>query len=341
MEEKVRKKSELILGGSILVPKGFRPPFRLSRSTAGPGAGSGSIAFEFDGMRVKKSISYENGDFELHENDGRISITKKGEPFIDDVTIIPIIFHSPNHAFFNLSQQCIFRCAFCTTPLLGNDAVKGLSDDKIVRMIREAEKDVPIPSVALTSGVEGSVQASAERMASCVRVLRKEFPEKTIGVEPYVETKGQIDLLKAAGADEFKLNREAARKDIFDRVCLGMDHDNILMMLRYAVSVFGKGKVSSNVIYGLGETDDDVIEEMERLASIGCIPGLRALRTNERTIENLRKVLGDVVPVDAERTVRLAAEQKRIMEKHGLTVKTFKTMCFECQCCDIVPFIDV
>ena len=341
MEEKVRKKAELILGGNILVPKDFRPPFRLSRSTAGPGAGSGSIAFEFDGMRVKKSISYEKGDFELHDEKGKMSITRKGKPFIDGVKMIPIIFHSPNHAFFNMSQQCIFRCAFCTTPLLGNDAVKGLSDDKIVAMIRETEKDLPIPSVALTSGVEGSVQASVERIASCVKALRREFPDKTIGVEPYVDTKEQIDLLKAAGADEFKLNRETARKDLFEKVCPGMGYDNILKMLRHAVSVFGKGKVSSNVIFGLGETDSDVIKEMERLASFGCIPGLRALRVNERTMAALKNAVGDIVPITAERIVRLAAEQKRIMMKHSLTVKTFKTMCFECQCCDIVPFIDV
>jgi biotin synthase-related radical SAM superfamily protein len=341
MEEKVRKKAELILGGNVLVPKGFRPPFRLSRSTAGPGAGAGSVAFEFDGMRVKKSISQESGDFELRDNDGKMSITRKGEPFIDDVRMIPIIFHSPNHAFFNLSQRCIFRCAFCTTPLLGNDAVKDLSSEKIVAMIRDFEKTAPIPSVALTSGVDGSVRSSVERMASCVRILRKEFPDKIIGVEPYTDTEEQIDLLRAAGADEFKLNREAARKDIFEKVCPGLNYDNVFEMLRYAVSVFGKGRVCSNVIYGLGEADSDVTEEMERLASIGCIPGLRALRTNAMTAATLRNILGDVAAVDAERAVRLAEEQRRIMTSHGLTTGTFRTMCFECQCCDIVPFVDV
>jgi len=341
MEEKVRKKAELILGGNILVPKDFRPPFRLSRSTAGPGAGGGSIAFEFDGMRVKKSISYEKGDFELHDDNGNVSITKGGEPFIEKVRMIPVIFHSPNHAFFNLSQRCIFKCAFCTTPLLEGDATKNLTSEKIVAMIRETEKNVRIPFIAITSGVEESVQTSLEKMVSCVKVLRREFPDKIIGVEPYVDTKDQIDLLRSAGADEFKLNREAARKDIFEKVCPGLDHDNILKLLEYAVSVFGKGKVSSNVIFGLGETDDDIMEEMERLASIGCIPGLRALRSNDMTINVLNGVLGHIVPADAERAVRLAEEQKRIMIGHGLTTKTFRTMCFECQCCDIVPFVDV
>ena len=341
MEEAVRKKAELILGGDILIPLDFVMPFRLSRSTAGPGAGKGSAVFGFNGMRVKKAVSTKNGDFELHSDGDDLSLWKDGKLFLDDVTIEPVIFHSPNHAFFNLDQRCMFRCLFCVSPLLDHDITKGLTDEKIVEMIRKADERSHVPAIALTSGVIESVQSSSDRMAECVRHLHSRFPDKTIGVEPYVNEKKQIDALFSAGADEFKLNIETATADIFRKVCPDLDRNNVFEMLAYAVTVFGKGKVASNLIYGLGESDSDIIEEMERLASIGCIPGLRALKINDTNRNQLENVLGMLEPVTEKRMIFLAKEQKGIMEKYGLTTETFDTMCFKCQCCDIVPFVNL
>jgi Lipoate synthase len=339
MEKDLNKKAEFILGGEVLLPKNYRPPFRLSRSTAGPGAGGSSMVFAFNGMRVKKTVSYDNGEFELLVKDTQLDIFKNGKMFLENVEIQPVIFHSPCHAFFNLDQNCMFRCIYCASPLLGKDITKNLTDEKIIEMIRSVDSETN--EIALTSGVVGSVQETVERMASCVKALRKAFPNKTIGVEPYVDTKEQIDLLKVSGADEIKLNRECARQDIFDIACPDLDYGGTLKMLRYAVSVFGKGHVASNIIYGLGENDSDVIEEMERLASIGVIPGLRALKISSRNKEKLTQFLGDLTPVSEDRMISLAESQKQVLLKYGLTTETFKTMCFECQCCDIVPFKDL
>ena len=96
MEEDLRRKAILTLGGGVLLPKGFTLPCRISHSTAGPGAGFGSFAFSFNGYRVKKSVSYETGEFELHEDrDGKLSLTHNGEPFIDSITIEPVVRHCP------------------------------------------------------------------------------------------------------------------------------------------------------------------------------------------------------------------------------------------------------
>jgi len=341
MEETVRKKAELILGGDILIPSDFVMPFRLSRSTAGPGAGKVSAVFEFNGMRVKKAVSSEKGEFRLKNDGGKLSIWKNDVLFLENVTIQPVVFHSPNHAFFNLDQRCMFRCVFCASPLLDRNITKDLTDEKITEMIRKEEKRSNIPAIALTSGVVGSIQESVDRMVACVERLHSEFPDKIIGVEPYVDRKEQIDALFDAGANEFKLNIETATEDIFKKVCPDLDRNSVFDMLSYAVKVFGKGRVASNLIYGLGETDGDVVKEMERLASIGCIPGLRALKITEVNRSQLENVLGKLEPVTWERMIFLANEQKEIMGKYGLTTETFETMCFKCQCCDIVPFVNL
>jgi hypothetical protein len=315
MEEdlRLRRKAELILGGGVRLPEGFRMPCRISRSTAGPGAGSGSAAFGFDGCRVKKSVSYDDGEFELVVSDGGYAMTRRGEPFLESVEIIPVVYHCPGQAFFNLDQRCIFKCAFCASPRLGHDATKGLTDDIIVDMVRKAEEVQDVPAIALTSGVVGSVEETVARFESCVRRLRSEFPDKTIGIEPYVETEDQIRRLKDAGADEIKINIETARDDTFAKVCPELDRAGIRECLRYAVSIFGRGKVASNVIYGLGETDGDIEEIVSSLADDGVVAGLRPLKHNPFNGGSLAGMLGAIEPNTAERAIRLAAMHRRIL----------------------------
>ena len=340
-EDLIVKKAELILGGPVKLPKDYKVPVRISRSTAGPGAGSRSIVFTFNGLRVKKAISYDEGDFELHSDRGTLFITKKGKPFLYEVKIQPVAFHCPEQAFFNLDQRCMFNCIFCASPLLDKDITKDLTDEKIVEMIKESLETQKIKSIALTSGVVGNTQETVDRFVSCIKKLRAAFPDMPIGVEPYVDSIEQIDSLHDAGATEIKINCETARKDIFEKACPELDYDNIFKMLEYAVSVFGKGAVASNVIYGLGENDDDVIEVMVRLGIRGIAPGLRTLKLTSMNKDNVIKSLGDIKPNTPERMIYLAKEQKEIFKKYGLDTRSFKTMCFECTCCDLVPFKDL
>ncbi|MCL2607285.1 MAG: radical SAM protein [Methanomassiliicoccaceae archaeon] len=339
-EDLIRKKTQLILGGDVLLPAGYKMPYRISRSTAGPGAGKRSAVFSFGGMRVKKGISYDAGEFELTDNDGMLSMTRNGEPFLNGIEIKPVVFHSPEQAFFNLDQRCKYNCKFCTSPLLKEDVTKTLTDEKIVEMIRNATEEQNVLSVALTSGVAESVNDTVDRMVSCVKAIRGEFPKIPIGVEPYADSEVQIKKLKDAGATEMKINLETPRKDIFEMICPELNYDRILKMLRYSVEIFGRGKVTTNLITGIGETDDDLAECMEMLASFGCAAGLRAIRLNDLNRENMENA-GVVFNMTEERMIRLVHLQKKIFFDNGLTTRTFDTMCFECGCCDLVPFRDL
>ena len=342
MEEDLRRKAILTLGGGVLLPEGFTLPCRVSHSTAGPGAGFGSFAFSFGGYRVKKSVSYDTGEFELHErDDGSLYLTHGGEPFIDSITIEPVVRHCPEQAFFNLDPRCIFHCAYCNSPLLDMSEDKHLSTERIMEMLRESVSMYDVKAVSFTSGVVGSVDDTVDRFVDVVRAVRSEYPEMPIGVEPYVSSREHIEMLRSVGADEIKLNIETPRKDIFERVCPELDYDGILGLLEDAVNVFGRGKVISNIIYGLGETDEDLERMMERLCSIGVIPGLRALRTNGINSSQLTEAIGHPEPVTAERALGLVRMQRSILERHGLTTMTSRTMCMECGCCDLVPFRDL
>jgi biotin synthase-related radical SAM superfamily protein len=340
-EDLIKKKAEFALGGGVRLPDGFVFPYRVSRSTAGPGAGSSSAVFSFGGHRVKKSISYESGEFELAEKDGRLSIRKEGMPFLEEVKIEPVVFHCPEQAFFNLDPRCVFNCAFCVSPKLSRDMNKGFTDEDIVMMTKKAMNEHKVVSVSLTSGVVGSVDEMIGRFVSCVSKLRKEFPELPLGVEPHVSKKEHIDALKAAGATEIKINIQSPNKGIFEKVCPKLDYDNTLGMLQYAVGVFGAGKVTSNVIFGMGETDEEMEELTEFLCSKGINPTFRALRMNPMNRGRLTAAVGELPPVEPDRAVKLAKMQKEKLLAHGLDTRDCRTMCMECTCCDLVPFRDL
>ena len=338
----LEKKAIIALGGPLRLPEDFQIPFRISRSTAGPGAGFPSIAISFNGLRVKKSITTAPSEFELVQNaDGSLSILRNGDSFLDNVELQPVIRHCPGQAFFNLDQRCENRCAFCSSPRLDPNDVKDMNADRILELIDESRSLYPFTSIALTSGVIGSVSETVERLARAVSSIRARYPDFVIGVEPYIDDVRQLKILKDAGTDEIKLNLQCANEKIFSRVCPDLDRDTIWRMLESAVAIFGKGSVTSNVIYGMGESDGDLTAIMEKLCSIGVIPGMRALRVNKYNRESLTEAIGVPVPVDPGYMVEIARRQRETMARYGLDTNTCHTMCLECGCCDIVPFRDL
>lgn len=337
MEADLKAKAELVLGGGVRLPEGFEIPVRLSRSTAGPGAGSGSLVFAFGGYRVKKPVSYEHGEFDLHVDGERLSLWRDGVVIADDVEIVPVGFHAPEQAFFTIDERCIFRCAYCASPHLDKSMSKGLTPEKVVSMIRDSPQRESIKAIAFTSGVVESVSHTVDLFVQFVRAAREAFPDLPIGVEPYVDDMCQISMLKEAGADEIKINVEAATPELFARVCPDLDYDSIPGMLREAVRVFGRGKVASNLIYGMGETDEELHAKIDELADMGILVNLRPLKVSMTNIDNLRQAGVEPVSVDTERALALSSYQSKAFARNGLDPRDSETMCFSCGCCDIIP----
>jgi biotin synthase-related radical SAM superfamily protein len=346
MEAKVspqiaKKKAELLAGGSIKISKDFRLPFLPSRSTAGPGAGSVGVVFAFGNTRAKKPISREVGEFELVDHDGELSIFRGGKRFITNVELVPTLLHAPSQAFVNIDHACVMGCKFCASPRLGHEITNDLTDEKIVAMVRDASKKEGFESVAFTSAVPESPGMTVRRMAGLVRKVREMLPDAPIGVEPYATRPDEVELLRDSGADEIKLNIESFDRDIFEKICPNRDFDTILHVINHSCEVFGSNRVCSNIIFGLGETDETILEGTKVLANMGAVATLRALRRNEYNIRGLEECLGPLAPVKADRMLKLAGEQKKILMSYGLTPLKFKTMCHSCLSCDLVPFWDV
>jgi biotin synthase-related radical SAM superfamily protein len=149
-------------------------------------------------------------------------------------------------------------------------------------------------------------------------------------------------MLYAAGADEIKINVETYDPEIFAIVCSELDYKNNLKMVKYAGKVFGENRACSNIIMGLGEKEETITKGAEALADWGVIATLRPLNLNPLIKSSLQEALNSKASrPSAEKLILHAVEHKEILEKKGLNVTKFRTMCLKCTGCDIIPQRDL
>jgi biotin synthase-related radical SAM superfamily protein len=365
-DEVAEKKAELINYGKIYIPKDFALPYYPSRSTAGPGAGKPGLVLGFNGTRVKLHIVRDDAtifslvrkkkrekvplDNETDATEPQIrrciqgapyQILKNGELFLNDVSLEPTLMHAPGQAFINITSDCIYNCSFCVSPDLSKKP-KECSVDRWIELILAHAKNRSLEAVAITSGVAESPHKTVLDMVKIIKAIREKLPEIPIGAEPYLTSNDDVDLLYNAGATELKINLETPNRELFNTICPGLDYDGIIQALLYSTSVFGRNQVCSNLIIGLGETDDEILSMVETLAAAGVVATLRAIRVNEFNEPKLTNALGFTPePVPTKRLILLAQKHKEILDNHGLSTTKFKTMCHRCKSCDIVPQQDV
>ena len=319
-------KAELIAVGTVNIDRSLLGDITIP--TAGPGAGGTAFFFRWNGHRVRLAVDERSGLKAVADN-GDIVIFKGPEVLVRG-HIEEELIHCPEQAYITISEQCIFDCKYCPVPKLSGK-IKSL--DEIVRMVEEAFSKGNLKAISITSGVAGSAEEEVERAVEAVKALRKyNLP---IGVSVY-PTADSNRKLKEAGVVEIKYNVETMDREIFKRVCPGMDHDFIIVKLKEAVGLFGRNFVFSNFIIGLGESDETVEAGLEELVSIDVIPILRAasmhpLRVGEIEIER----------PTGERLLKLTRILRRILDEHGLRADVSQTMCLPCTGCDLNPHLDL
>ena len=321
-------KAFLISIGSVSIDSSLIP--RARGSTAGPGAGTSSVFFRSGEKRVRLSINKDSPlSIQKAEGDGNVALFHEGKELARG-KLEPAPAHCPEQAFITLCEKCIFDCKYCPVPKLQGH-VK--SEEEVMSIVDEVLRTGNLKAISLTSGVEISVEGEVERVLKLLPALKKY--NVPIGVSVY-PTEGCSRKFYEEGVFEVKYNVETMDSEIFKKVCGDLSLDYILDKLKEAVDVFGKNRVFSNFIIGLGESDSSVMEGIETLAKMGVIPILRPVNPHPLRI-------GDCFTErpSPERLLRLAKIEAEILKKHGLNPGLAMTMCLKCTGCDLVPFVDL
>ncbi len=311
-------KCHLLEAGTIRVADGDMIP--SEQSTAGPGTGKGSLFFSDGTHRVRLGIDPEGAITYEHLPDG-----KGVRLFVDGITIDGFFeqvgAHCPRQAYITVSEGCIFDCKYCGVPLQKKH-IK--STEEILSLIQGVYGS--IDAISITSGVIGSIKEEEDRICALIPHLTPFHLPIGISIYPTADT---TERLFALGVDEVKFNLETATVSLFSTMCPGFDRSDVWQALEDSVPLFGKGHVFANLIFGLGETDDELFACMQRLTNRGVIPVMRPLSPTPR-LPGLKRP-------DAARIRRIAKQHAALLEDAGLDTRLAQTMCIACTGCDIVP----
>jgi biotin synthase-related radical SAM superfamily protein len=312
-------KARLLAEGSVSI-SGEPADMYIARSSAGPGAGgSGSVFFSMGAHMVKLALNPLSPIEIVHRCNGVADLCFEG-------TIIPgrLLepgFHCPDQAFITVTGSCIFNCGYCSVPHLSGQRK---SIEEIMAMVDSVRYRVH--AISITSGVLKSIEEEESYVLEVIRnLLVYDLP---IGVSIY-PTDLTPDLLQALGVAEVKFNIEAATSGLFTKMCPGLSYDQLWRVLDRSFELFGKNRVFSNVIVGLGETDREMESCIRRLTSHGVIPVLRPLNP-------VAGLTGFARP-SAERLQKIFVMHERALASEGLDPREARTMCTNCTGCDLVP----
>jgi biotin synthase-related radical SAM superfamily protein len=292
----------------------------IARSAAGPGAGgSGAIFFAMGSHRVKLALDPLSMIEIVHRGNGTADLYFDGK--LISGRLLEPGFHCPDQAFITVTGSCIFKCRYCSVPKIGG---RRKSVEEIMQMVESVR--YRIHAISITSGVLENI---GEEEAYLIEVIKHlAFFGLPIGVSIY-PTEKTPDRLKELGVAEVKFNLEAASPELFAEMCPGLDYDLLWQVLDRSVELFGKNRVFSNVIIGLGETDAEMEACIRKLTSHGVIPVLRPLNP-------VAELVGMPRPT-AERLNKIFAIHGQALAAAGLDARQAHTMCTNCAGCDLVP----
>ena len=179
--------------------------------------------------------------------------------------------------------KCTANCLFCP---------QGRSSRSKAGMLSR----VSWPTFATENVLEkiGKASASQKIRRVCIQALNypnvfthlaalvtaiKQHADVPVSVSCQPLNRGQTRLLAEAGADRVSIAIDAATEKLFNEV-KGINSpytwENQFRQLREAVGVFGKGEVSTHLIIGLGETENDAVSLIQRCVDMDVLPALFA-----------------------------------------------------------------
>jgi biotin synthase-related radical SAM superfamily protein len=181
--------------------------------------------------------------------------------------------------------KCTANCAFCPQSRTSNARADMLS--RVVWPVFETSKVIPRIAEAYDRKemFRTCIQALnyplvRKDLAALARIIRA-FCEIPISVSCQPLTCEDMKALAKSGVNRVSISLDAVTKELFDRVkgrLAGGTYswDGHMKALKNAVAVFGRNNVSTHLIMGLGEDEDDFVRLVQKCVNMGVYPALFA-----------------------------------------------------------------
>lgn len=167
-----------------------------------------------------------------------------------------------------LGNVCTRDCGFCSIPAGRPDEVDVTEPERAAQAARKMNlSHVVLTSVARDDLPDGGAQIFAET----IRAVRRELPEASIEVltSDMGGAPDAQEVVLEAGPDVYNHNVETVRR--FQSVIRPQAaYGRSLAVLRRAAQWSPAPVVKSGIMLGLGETEEELVETLRDLRSVGC-----------------------------------------------------------------------
>jgi len=227
------------------------------------------------------------------------------------------------------------RCRFCAIEesLKAGNTVAAKTPAQLAEVAEAAVRLDGIKQMVMTTGTTTGPDRGARNLVRCVRAVLEAVPGLPIQVQ--IEPPGDLSViadLHAAGATSIGVHVESL--DEAARLAW-MPGKGSVPMAEYeaawdeAVRVFGRNKVSTYLLLGLGEDPDELIAGAARLIERGVYPFVVPMRPMVGTLAHR----DGARPAPAEVVHRVTTEVARLLRAAGMIGTDQGAGCAACGAC--------
>ena len=170
------------------------------------------------------------------------------------------------------------RCRFCTIEesLRSGSTTRVKRPEQIAEVALAAVRLDNVRQLVMTTGTSNGPDRGARHLARCVTAVKEVLPNLPIQVQ--IEPPDDlvwIKRLRAAGVTAIGIHAESLDEEVRREWTPGKAS---VPLERYeeawteAVTVFGRNRVSTYLLIGLGENPDELVRGAERLINMGVYP---------------------------------------------------------------------
>lgn len=248
--------------------------------------------------------------------------------------------HGANVLATTVVQTCVRyaedqRCRFCTIEesLRAGDTVAAKSPAQLAEVAEAAVRLDGVTQMVMTTGTTAAPDRGARNLVRCVQAVLAVVPGLPIQVQ--IEPPADLAVLRAlrdAGAVSIGIHVESLDDEVRRR---WMPGKGAVPMAEYeaawdeAVAVFGRNRVSTYLLIGLGEDPDELVVGAGRLIDRGVYPFVVPFRAMAGTLAVRDGATGPNPAVVRNVTERVAA----LLRAAGMTGAQQRAGCAACGAC--------